>query len=354
MSKNEDLVEIAEGRIRKTLFEQYFGDKSKMERKLKQIFSQYDVDGSGELSYDEFECAMVKDLNMVGMRKEVKLIFDKYDDDCSESINYKEFCSVVLGKRTDIDPNTKNIVQKVKNMLIQHGGANGLRTMTVILRRLDINRNGKLDEEELHEGLEVYGIHPDPADMKKILKYFDRSGDGSISVTEFLRGLRGSMAKRRVRLVKKAFELVDKSGDGIITVKDLIGAYDVSQHPLVKEGTITEEEVLSNFLHTWDKSHDGIVTWSEFLDYYKDISVGIHDDEYFELMMRNAWHMTGGEGVYENTSNLRVLVVHEDGSQTVEEIKNDLGLKHTDKEGIMERLKKQGIKDIKNISLGSG
>ena len=29
-------------------------------------------------------------------------------------------------------------------------------------------------------------------------------------------------------------------------------------------------------------------------------------------------------------------------------------LKHTDKEGIMERLKKQGIKDIKNISLGSG
>ena len=77
-------------------------------------------------------------------------------------------------------------------------------------------------------------------------------------------------------------------------------------------------------------------------------------DDGFELMMRNAWHMTGGEGVYENTSNLRVLVVHEDGSQTVEEVKNDLGLKHTDKKGIMERLKKQGIKDIKTISLGSG
>merc|ERR1711991_1020778 len=191
---------------------------------------QYDADESGDLSYNEFECAMIKDLNMVGMRKGVKLLFDKYDNDCSDTINYQEFCSVVLGKRSDIDPNTKSIIQKVKNMLIQHGGANGLRSMTVILRRFDTNRNGKLDEEELREGLDVYGIHPDPADKKKILRYFDRSGDGSISVTEFLRGLRGSMAKRRVRLVKKAFGLVDKTGDGEITIKDLIGAYDVSQH----------------------------------------------------------------------------------------------------------------------------
>ena len=158
-----------------------------------------------------------------------------------------------------------------------------------------------------------------------------------------------------VRLfVKQAFELVDRTGDGEITVQDLIGAYDVTQHPLVKEGTITPEEVLNNFLQTWDTSHDGVVTWSEFLDYYKDLSVGIDDDDYFELMMRNAWHLTGGEGNHENTSNLRVLVVHKDGSQTVEEVKNDLGLKHTDIEGIIERLKKQGIKDIKNISLGSG
>ena len=353
-SNDEDLIEIAENRVKKTLGEQYFGDTAKMKRKLEQIFKQYDADGSGDLSYNEFECAMIKDLNMVGMRKEVKLLFDKYDADCSDSINYVEFCAVVLGKRSDIDPDTKSIVQKVKNVLIKHGGANGLRSMTVILRRLDRNGNGKLDEDELHQGLEVYGIHPDKSDMKKIFKYFDRSGDGSINVTEFLRGVRGTIAKRRVRLVKEAFAILDKTGDGEITVADLVSSYNASQHPLVKEGTITEDEVLGHFLETWDTSHDGTVTWSEFLDYYKDLSVGIDDDDYFELMMRNAWHMSGGEGNHANTSNLRVLVVHEDGSQTVEEVKNDLGLKHTDKAGIIERLTKQGIKDIKNISLGSG
>ena len=56
------------------------------------------------------------------------------------------------------------------------------------------------------------------------------------------------MAKCRMRLVKEAFAILDKTGDGEITVADLVSAYDTSQHPLVKEGTITEDEVLGHFL----------------------------------------------------------------------------------------------------------
>lgn len=34
----------------------------------------------------------------------------------------------------------------------------------------------------------------------------------------------------------------------------------------------------------------------------------VDSDDYFELMMRNAWHISGGDGRQANTSNLRVLV----------------------------------------------
>jgi len=39
---------------------------------------------------------------------------------------------------------------------------------------------------------------------------------------------------------------------------------------------------------------DGKVTQKEFEVYYKDVSASIDDDDYFELMIRNAWHLDGG------------------------------------------------------------
>ena len=307
------------------------------------------ISGDNRLQYDEFECALVRDLNIVGMHRAVRGLFDRYDDDYSERLSYDEFCTAILGRQIQKTSQGRGVVERVKNMIVSRGGALGIRSMTVILRQMDKNGNKKLDASELKQGLEIYGIRPSKEELKTCMNYFDRDGDRSISVTEFLRGIRGRMPRCRAKLVRKAFDLLDKTSDEEITVEDLVGAYDTSQHPEVIQGGMTEEQVLGQFLELWDKSRDGIVTWTEFLDYYKDISVGIDRDDYFELMMRNAWHISGGEGAAQNTTCLRVLVTHLDGSQTIEEVENDLGLKHKDMEGIRARLEKQGIKDIKEV-----
>merc|ERR1711981_687570 len=97
--------------------------------------------------------------------------------------------------------------------------------------------------------------------------------------------------------------------------------------PEVMSGEKSEQEVLTDFMAQWDtQDRDGIITRGEFTEYYRNISASIDADDYFELMIRNAWHISGGEGQYANTTCRRVLVTHADGRQTVEEIENDLGL----------------------------
>ena len=39
------------------------------------------------------------------------------------------------------------------------------------------------------------------------------------------------------------------------------------------------------------KANDGRVTLNEFCDYYSNVSASIDDDEYFKLMITNAWNL---------------------------------------------------------------
>jgi len=199
-------------------------------------------------------------------------------------------------------------------------------------------------------GLARYGIEFEDDTFAHVVRAFDRDNNG-ISVTEFLSTLRGHLNDRRRQLVQLAFRQLDKDGSGVCEFKEIAGIYDATRHPEVLAGRLTVEEVLLTFIKCWDRDGDGRITLLEFLDYYKDISCSIDDDDYFELMIRNAWHLAGGKGWCANTSNLRVLVVHNDGTEEVVGITNDLGLDKDDDAALRAALEDQGVSDIKKVEL---
>jgi hypothetical protein len=156
------------------------------------------------------------------------------------------------------------------------------------------------------------------------------------------------MSNKRRNLVLQAFNKLDTNGDGIIEPDDLINIYDAAQHPDVISGRKSAADVLREFLDTFDIGGivDGKVTQQEFENYYNNLSALIDDDNYFELMMRSSWRISGGEGHAANSAGRRVLASNTDGSQSVEEIQNDLGLRANDKAGVLSRLKAQGRNNV--------
>lgn len=331
-----------------------FGSAESKARKLVEVFKKVDYNGSGAVDRPEFEAAMAE-LNFLDVPG-IMGLFEKYDVDGSDTLDYKEFADGFLGLRVtaaDVDATTRSVMGQLRNAIARRGGLNGIRSLGRVFRIIDDSGNMQLTRDEVKFGLLDFGLDFSDSKMELVLDAFDRNGDGNINYDEFLRGLRGKMNKKRRELVLMAFDVVDKDGSGMLTVEDLAECYDTSLHPDVVDGSATQEEVLREFMGQWDTlKRDGIVTKEEFLDSYGDVSASIDNDDYFELMIRNAWHISGGEGWAENTANLRVLVSFIDGSEEVVEIKDDLGVKKNDITAIKLRLHKQGydVRTIKSVT----
>ena len=134
-----------------------------------------------------------------------------------------------------------------------------------------------------------------------VFDLFDRDGSGDVSYDEFLRMVRGEMNQFRVSIAKKAFKIMDKDGSGNLDINDIRQNFNAKQHPDVKAGKKTEDQILGDFLDTFEDhfadckgqedSRDGNINMIEWLEYYNNVSASIDDDQYFEVMMNSAWNL---------------------------------------------------------------
>jgi len=56
----------------------------------------------------------------------------------------------------------------------------------------------------------------------------------------------------RRSLAEKAFRIMDRDKSGVLNIDDIKGVYNGKMHPDVKAGKKTEEEVLGEFLDTFE------------------------------------------------------------------------------------------------------
>ena len=160
-----------------------------------------------------------------------------------------------------------------------------------------------------------YSLFFKKVELQALMKYYDVDGDGQINLEEFLRGLRDPLTERRAAMVERAFGIMDRDGSGNIEAGDVAHLYDVSQHREFIEGTKSKEEILDDFLNSFDGvkgNNDGNITREEWYEYYTDLSVSIPSDDYFVQMMESTWNICEDEddSVYHDKITQYVDYVH--------------------------------------------
>ncbi len=209
-------------------------------RTVKRIFKHFDLDGYGTIEPNEFKKAL-ETIGCVFKDCELEALFRKFDANGNGKLDYEEFSSFFARMGSGNNPNVNpvfgvtreppnQVLEKVKSVLLQRGG-HGIRGLGIVFRRMDNNRDKRLDRYEFQWGLKENGHDISPSEFERIFKFFDKDNNGKINYDEFLRAIRGDLNDRRRNLVRLAFNKLDKTGDGFVTVDDLADSYNVEFHP---------------------------------------------------------------------------------------------------------------------------
>lgn len=180
--------------------------------------------------------------------------------------------------------NGMHVVRRLRRMCLSsdlHGtGIMSMRTFQGLLSYVSI----RLIEDEVQQLQALFGCD----------KYGQRQPQGSetIDFNRFFQ-LMGSMSNLRLETVHDAYKkLKEHAIAGVVEIRHIRQHYRPKSHPELQAGRMDASEAVEDFLRQWDiDHHDGVVSWEEFLDYYRDVSLAVEDDELFVEIVRSAWNL---------------------------------------------------------------
>ena len=211
----------------------------------------------------------------------------------------------------------EDILVHLRSIMIQRGYT-GLMSMRRTFMLLDENSSKKISFDDFQKLFKVYRYDLSETEINNLFNYFDNEGNGYIKYNEFIKELCGNLNQFRKNILKQVFNKLDKNEKGYITVGTIRHEYNPKGNPLVRQGKRGEDEILAEFLDVLEyyfnllieKNEEELdvndieVDFDDFCNFYKNISLFIEDDKYFEIMILSEWGIQKeGKSLYQRTWN---------------------------------------------------
>ena len=286
---------------------------------LLKAFKYYDLNNSGQCTPEQFMKSLIRvGINSVN-EDNLSEIFSLYDIEGSGYISYRDFINSVFNqtpytakppqiKKKVVNKNTKSkqqlinenkeLLSKIRDVFLNRG-IDCLMDFSKSFKIIDDDNSNFICKDEFMKVCNDYGFGLKPNEIETVYNVFDIDNSNQINYDEFLRTIRGTMNPFRKAIVEQAFNKLDTNKNGEISMEEIMDKYAVRRHPDILKGLKSEQEVYEEFANTFQKFHnilhgetqDNIVTRNEFISYYDNISMYIDNDEYFETLMKNAWRL---------------------------------------------------------------
>lgn len=226
-------------------------------------FAQCDKDADGLITSAELTQVMTS-LRLNVKPDEIRKIIQKTDLDYNGRIDFQEFCRVMK--------------QYKKNVNSFHNPKTQEEEETrQAFKVFDKNRDGYIDEQELHQTMKELGVLLSMDDIKAMMKKAGCQITGRIYYEEFVKlmieevhtsqsqGKSGDISTELLQELKVAFSMVDKDGDGKITQRELMAV-------LSRLGFKSDDATVKKLISKYDTDGNGTLEFDEFHDMMKSKS----------------------------------------------------------------------------------
>ena len=233
--------------------------------------------------------------------------------------NYNQNNNYIENK-SNMNINSMNIsdipsINKLKTLLAMRG----MKSIFIIQRMLyiyDKNQSGEIPFDKLCDIFEIYNINITKEEIFEFFEIIDKEHKGFIKYNDLILILINDINTNRRILIQYLFDKLRKRKEFVI-LNDIKKCFNPDSHPDVIEKNKSREEIAFDFFDSLEVFREyninlkneniinGVMSYKDFENYFKEISLSINDDKLFEFIIKYCWEVDNDYNNYGNKNGYR-------------------------------------------------